>query len=159
MPKMAACAITPRTGGCGPTIRRMTRIVAFLLVAASVAVGAPDDEIRHVLRLQTEAWNRGDIPGFMQYYAPDTVFVGRSVTRGSAAVQARYLRDYPTRAHMGVLTFSDLEVHRLSPSSAYAVGRWHLERGSEAGGATGGLFSLVFEKRQDRWLIVLDHTQ
>jgi uncharacterized protein (TIGR02246 family) len=137
----------------------MMRILALVLGAASLVIGAPDDEIHRVLRLQREAWNRGDIPGFMQYYAPDTVFVGRSVTRGSAAVQARYLRDYPTRAQMGVLTFSELEVHRLSASSAYAVGRWHLERGSEGGGATGGLFSLVFEKRQDRWLIVLDHTQ
>jgi uncharacterized protein (TIGR02246 family) len=137
----------------------MPRVIALVLGVAAVAVGAPDDEIRAVLRLQTEAWNRGDIPAFMQYYAPDTLFVGREkVTRGSAAVKARYLRDYPTRARMGMLTFSELEVHRASPSSAYAVGRWHLDRGTDGGGAAGGLFSLVFERRQDRWLIVLDHT-
>ena len=136
----------------------MRRTFALLLAAGAIAFGAAGDEIRRVLRVQSEAWNRGDIPGFMEYYAPDTVFVGREVTRGSAAVKARYLRDYPTRAHMGVLTFSDLEVHQLSPSSAYAVGRWHLDRGAGAGGAVGGLFSLIFQKRQDRWLIVLDHT-
>jgi uncharacterized protein (TIGR02246 family) len=137
----------------------MPRVIALVLAAAAVAMSAPDDEIRAVLRLQTEAWNRGDIPAFMEYYAPDTLFVGREkVARGSAALKARYLRDYPTRAHMGVLTFSELEVHRLSASSAYAIGHWHLDRGAEGGGAVGGLFSLVFEKRQDRWLIVLDHT-
>jgi ketosteroid isomerase-like protein len=137
----------------------MPRVIALVLAAAAVAIGSPDDEIRRVLSLQTEAWNRGDIPAFMEYYAPDTLFVGREkVTRGSAALKARYLRDYPTRGHMGVLAFSDLDIHPLGPKSAYAVGRWHLDRGAEGGGAVGGLFSLVFEKRQDRWLIVLDHT-
>ncbi len=137
----------------------MLRIFGLVLAAACLAIGAPEDEIRRLLEVQAGAWNRGDIAGFVQYYAPDAVFVGREVTRGSAAVKERYLRTYPTRAHMGVLTFSEVDIHRLSPSSAYAVGHWHLDRGAGAGDATGGLFTLVFEKRDGRWLIVLDHTQ
>jgi uncharacterized protein (TIGR02246 family) len=137
----------------------MKHTLLLLLAAATLALAAPDDEIRHILGAQVEAWNHGDIPAFMQYYAPDTLFVGsNNVARGSAAVKARYLRDYPTHAKMGTLTFSDLEVHPTSPSSAFAVGRWHLDRGAGAGGPAGGLFSLVFEKRQNHWLIVLDHT-
>jgi uncharacterized protein (TIGR02246 family) len=138
----------------------MRRALGLLLAVAPFVFAAAEDEIRQVLRVQTEAWNRGDIPAFVQYYAADAVFVGRSVsvTHGSADVKARYLREYPTRERMGVLTFSDLEIRLLSPSSAYVIGRYHLDRSAASGGPASGLFSLVFAKRNAQWLIVLDHT-
>lgn len=136
----------------------MLRTLALLFSAAVLVLGSQEDEIRRVLETQSAAWNRGDIPGFMETYALDTVFVGSEVSRGSAQVKERYLRRYPTRAHMGALTFSELEIHPLGPEAAYAIGHWHLDRGADAGGPAGGLFSLVLQKRQGRWLIVLDHT-
>jgi uncharacterized protein (TIGR02246 family) len=136
----------------------MFRTLALLFPAALLAFGSQGDEIRGVLETQSAAWNRGDIPAFMETYAPDTVFVGSEVSRGSAQVKERYLRRYPTRAHMGKLTFSELEIHSVSPGAAYAIGHWHLDRGADAGGPAEGLFSLVLQRRQGRWLIVLDHT-
>ncbi len=134
------------------------KTLALLFSAAVLAFGSQAGDIRRVLEAQSAAWNRGDIPGFMETYAPDTVFLGSEVSRGSAQVKERYLRKYPTRAHMGALTFSELEIHVVAPEAAYAIGHWQLDRGADAGGPAGGWFSLVLQKRQGRWLIVLDHT-
>src|SRR5713226_4570053 len=73
-------------------------------------------DLRALLNEQAEAWNRGDIDGFMKGYwkSPDTVFVGScGVQRGWDAVLARYKKSYPDRAAMGHLTFSGLEVTPL----------------------------------------------
>lgn len=40
--------------------------------------------IRHVMKQQQAAWNRGDVAAYMRGYkdAPDTTFVGSTVRRG-----------------------------------------------------------------------------
>ena len=59
---------------------------------------------------------------------------------------------------MGTLGFSELEVHPLDERFAVVVGKYHLERTKKAGGNAEGIFSLVFEKTDDGWKIVVDHT-
>ena len=91
-------------------------------------------EIRAVLRAQQEAWNRGDIDGFMNGYArsESTTFVSEdAVRRGWENVRERYLKKYSDRAKMGVLTFYDLEIMPLGPDSAVALGRWKLKRAQD----------------------------
>ena len=125
-------------------------------------------EIRAVLRAQQEAWNHGDINGFMNGYAraETTVFVsGDEVTRGWQTVRDRYFKKYGDRAKMGTLTFSDLEIEQLGPDSAIALGRWELKRatdlspqGSGAASNPHGCFTLIFRRTPDGWRIVHDHT-
>jgi ketosteroid isomerase-like protein len=115
-------------------------------------------EIRAVLSAQQEAWNHGDIDGFMKGYgrAETTVFVsGDEVTRGWETVRDRYLRKYGDRAKMGTLTFSDLEIEQLGPDSAVALGRWELKRANDN---PHGRFTLIFRHTPDGWRIVHDHT-
>lgn len=114
--------------------------------------------VRALLDAQAAAWNRGDIEGFMAGYwkSERTTFAGaKGVFRGWQALLERYRRDYPDRAAMGTLTFSDLEITVLAPDAALALGRWHLERAS---GPVGGVFSLVLRKLPEGWRIVHDHT-
>ncbi len=151
------------------------RFAVAILLAAGVA-GTPnaraegqteDAAIRAALNAQVEAWNRGDIPGFMATYenSPETTFVGAtSVNKGWASVLERYQKGYPNKEVMGTLTFSELDVRLLPNSDAkteYAVvtGHFHLER-SAKGMATkdDGIFSLVWHKGAGGWKIVLDHT-
>ncbi len=69
--------------------------------------------VRAVLDAQSDAWNRGDIEGFMDGYArlPDITFVsGDNFTRGWQTVHDRYQKNYDSREKMGTLTFSDLEI-------------------------------------------------
>src|SRR6266480_1623302 len=85
------------------------------------------DDIRKVMNDQAAAWNRGDIYGFMQGYwnSEKLVFVsGDNITRGWQPTLDRYKRTYDSRAKMGTLTFSDLEVTALSKDSAVVLGSW-----------------------------------
>lgn len=115
-------------------------------------------EIRLVLDAQRDAWNRGDIEGYMDGYArsEETVFVsGDNVTRGWQTVLDRYKKNYNSREKMGMLTFSDLETSLIGNDSAIVIGRWHLKR---AGDEPHGRFTLIFRKTRQAWKIVHDHT-
>ena len=90
-------------------------------------------------------------------YAPDPIFRPQSPEQ-VAQVRARYQQRYPTPAAMGRLTFSDLEIHPIGADHAYVIGRWNLERPKEAGGDTGGIYTLLFRKTSKGWKIILDHT-
>ena len=113
-----------------------------------------------VVLAQEAAWNRGDLEGFSEAYknSPDTLFITNSVNRGFAGMVEAYRRDYPNKATMGTLSFSELEAHPLDEHFAVVIGRYHLERGKKEGGNADGLFSLVLEKTDKGWKIIVDHT-
>jgi ketosteroid isomerase-like protein len=115
-------------------------------------------EIKSVLHMQQDAWNRGDIDRFMNGYAHsrDTVFISEdTVRRGWETVRDRYREKYSDRAKMGVLTFSDLEIVLLSADSAVALGRWKLQRAKDR---PHGRFTLILRRLPEGWRIVHDHT-
>jgi len=117
-------------------------------------------DIVKVVLAQEKAWNAGDIAGYVKGYkdSPDTLFLGRQVSRGFKQILEDYQHNYPNRAAMGTLTFSELEVHSLSDTFAACIGKYHLDRSKKDGGPADGQFSLVLEKTPDGWKIVLDHT-
>lgn len=114
--------------------------------------------IETVLHAQQEAWNRGDVDSFLigYWHSPDLTFSGSNgVSRGWDGVLARYRKNYPDRAAMGQLDFSELEVRFLGPDFALVLGHWHLKREK---GDIGGVFSLVWQRFPDGWKIIHDHT-
>jgi uncharacterized protein (TIGR02246 family) len=115
--------------------------------------------INAVLKAQQAAWNRGDVDAFLVGYwqSPELTFSGSNgVSRGWDGVLARYKKNYPDRAAMGELDFSDLEFRFLGPDAALVLGKWHLKR--ETAGDIGGVFTLVWQKFPDGWKIIHDHT-
>jgi len=115
--------------------------------------------IVQVLTTQTAAWNRGDIPGFMQgYWQSDSlVFIGRKgPTYGWQPTLANYQKNYPDAAAMGKLDFKGLRVSLIAPGAAQVVGNWHLAR--PAAGDLQGYFLLVFRQIGGKWVVVADHT-
>lgn len=131
-----------------------------LLFGSLLMAASPAEEIRELLTRQTADWNRGDVRAFMRGYdvSESTTFVGKEVTKGYQKVLASYLERYPTKAAMGKLDFSGVEVQPLGPAHAVVVAKWHLQRTAEAGGDTGGIFTLVLHKTASGWKIILDHT-
>lgn len=114
--------------------------------------------VRSVIDAQRDAWNRGDVEGYMDGYARSegTVFVsGDNVTRGWQTVLDRYKKNYNSREKMGTLTFSDLEITPVGNDAAIVLGRWHLQRAKDE---PHGRFTLVFRKIKQGWKIVHDHT-
>lgn len=111
-----------------------------------------------MLDRQVLDWNRGDTEGFLVGYDANAEFVGDKITRGLDELRVRYQSHYPTRASMGHLTFSDLDVRMLGPEFGFVVGRWRLERKPEDGGNTGGVFTLLFKRTPRGWRIIVDHT-
>ena len=117
-------------------------------------------DVAKAIVAQENAWNRGDLEGFVKGYkdSPETVFMGKQIVEGYAQILAQFKHDYPTAASMGTLGFSELEVHRVSDSLAVCLGKYHLERAKKEGGGADGTFSMVLEKTGAGWKIVLDHT-
>jgi uncharacterized protein (TIGR02246 family) len=117
-----------------------------------------ESDIRAVIEAQRDAWNRGDIEGYMDGYerSPDTSFLsGDNLTKGWQTVLDRYKKNYDTREKMGVLSFSDVEVRMLGNDSALVTGRWMLKRASDE---PHGRFSLIFRRTKVGWRIIHDHT-
>jgi uncharacterized protein (TIGR02246 family) len=114
--------------------------------------------ISAVLNAQQAAWNRGDVDAFLvgYWHSPELTFSGSGgVSRGWDGVMARYKKNYPDRAAMGQLDFSELEFRFLGPDAALVLGHWHLKRDK---GDIGGVFSLVWQRFSEGWKIIHDHT-
>jgi ketosteroid isomerase-like protein len=132
--------------------------VATFICAAPEQSASPVAEIQTVLRAQQDAWNRGDIDGFMSGYArsASTVFVAEDqVRRGWETVRERYREKYSDRTKMGTLTFSEIEITPLSADAAVVLGRWRLRRANDE---PHGRFTLIFRRMPEGWRIVHDHT-
>jgi uncharacterized protein (TIGR02246 family) len=120
----------------------------------------PSADVRAVLAAQVEAWNRGDLEGYMQGYwnSPDLVFQsGTTVTRGWQATLERYRKRYQAEGkEMGRLEFVDLEVQVLGAEAAFVRGGWRLTM--KDGSTPHGLFTLIVRRQAGAWRIVHDHT-
>lgn len=144
-------------------------VVAALSVTAACArppaataprfAAADDAAVRAVLAAQQDAWNRGDLAGYMAGYlrSPELVFTsGGNIRHGwdetFAKYRARYGSDPST---MGKLGFEILGVQPLGADGAIVLGRWELTETPVAG---RGVFSVALTRTVDGWKVVHDHT-
>lgn len=131
----------------------------FLITATQLfAQSSNESAIRRLLDEQSSAWNRGDIEGFMNgYWENDSLmFIGKSgVTYGWSNTLKNYKKNYPDTAAMGKLTFTLLQVKKLSKEYYHVTGKWFLKRSI---GDIGGHFTLLFRKINSRWVIISDHS-
>lgn len=134
----------------------------ILLISINISAQTKNDrivmEIVKVMDAQANAWNAGDIEGYMKGYwnSPDLVFIsGDTVTKGFQPTLERYKKRYDTKAKMGVLTFAGLEIEVLSKDAAKVLGSWSLARAADN---PKGKFTLIFKKFKDGWRIIHDHT-
>lgn len=152
-------------------LARLICVAALVLTCLSPATRAQDDnqlhtasheelEIVKTLLVQEKAWNAGDLDTYLKGFkdSPNTIFMARQISRGYAQIAEDYKHNYPNRAVMGQLSFSELDAHPISDTLAICLGRYHLDRPRKDGGPADGIFSLVLEKSPDGWKIILDHT-
>lgn len=152
-------------------LRSATLILALALAACGTSTAAsaprPPSTVRaafmHDMEMSAEAWNQGDLDGFLATYLPseETTFVGRNgLIRGKDAIRETYRQSYwrdggPPR---GLLSFRDMEVRPLGEEHALATGRYVLtDRATGAQSATG-IFTLVLRRTTDGWRIIHDQS-
>ncbi|GIU52393.1 hypothetical protein TUM4249_21930 [Shewanella sp. KT0246] len=118
----------------------------------------PTDRIRSVISNQEKAWNSGNIDAYMEgYWKSDKLrFVSNGkYNYGWDSILASYKRSYPTAQRMGKLSFNVREIKMLSNYAALVVGRWTLERAKDK---PSGVFTLLIERIDDKWVITHDHS-
>jgi len=149
---------------CGSVFCRLLIVCLALGMGSFLCTQAQEEwqsgraAITKILDAQEKAWNQGNVDAFLEGYwhSPELTFSGSSgIARGWDGVLARYKKNYPDRAAMGQLDFSNLEFHFLGQDAALVLGHWHLKR---AQGDIGGVFSLVWQRFPEGWRIIHDHT-
>jgi hypothetical protein len=136
---------------------------AALLVACAaprVAPGNPQAEVEAMLRRSASDWNRGDLAGFMGDYAKDslTSYVsGGHVRYGWQKLYDHYQATYFAPGKFrDSLAFEDVRVRPLTLDLALCTARYMLRRGDSV--TASGPFTLILQKRGERWVILHDHT-
>lgn len=128
--------------------------------APKVTLGDPQAEIGAMLRRSAADWNRGDLEGFMGDYIHDSLtsyMSGGHVQYGWQALHDRYQANYfAAGKHRDSLTFEELHVRPLTLDLALATARFKLLRGDSV--TASGPFTLLLQRRGDRWQILHDHT-
>lgn len=116
------------------------------------------EQIMSVLMAQQDAWNAGDIEGFMQGYRKNSQLrfaSGGDITTGWSETLSRYQARYSDRAKMGTLRFDIKTVDVLDEDDGLVFGKWTLIRDADR---PNGLFTLHMKKDADGWKVVSDHT-
>jgi peptidoglycan/xylan/chitin deacetylase (PgdA/CDA1 family) len=130
------------------------------------------DAVAALLKMQTDAWNRGDLEAFTSVYAEDASFLSPTgLTQGRQQVLERYRRRYPDQKAMGTLTLEILEARPVQGVEFTALGdarpsrvhglsvaaRWRLAYPGQPDRKTAeGLTLLVLRRQGDGWEIVQD---
>ncbi len=131
---------------CGPDHGKQT----------SPFTDADASAIRTVLAEQEVAWDRGDLPAFMEGYADTVCFIGaRGMTCGRDAVLQNYVERYPDREAMGDLDFGISELVPAGDRHAWMTGTWRLVRTADT--LSGG-FTLLWVEGEEGWRIARDHS-
>ena len=127
--------------------------------SASIGPAGMPEEVAEVMRMQEEAWNAGDLEGFMEgYWKSDSLmFIGKDgMTHGHAQTLGRYKKGYPNREAMGTLTFDNHHWKSLGHGVGWLVGGWRLDKSE--GEVVQGMYSLLWMNKAQGWVIVADHS-
>jgi ketosteroid isomerase-like protein len=142
-------------------MRSLVIIIALAAISAFNPLQAQDSEVTRIKALmnaQLNAWNQGNVEGFMQTYwkSDSLLFIGKKgVTYGWQATLDNYKKAYPGKEGMGTLAFDLLEFKKIAADVYFVVGKWSLTRSI---GDLSGHFSILLRRIGGEWKIVADHS-
>lgn len=117
-------------------------------------------ELARLLFDQQQAWNSGNLEGFMQGYHNDTsmqFITRRGVRKGWKQTLDAYRKGYKNKDSMGLLEFrlTDIEFLDKASSIGHINGTWKLLRKTDT---PHGHFSLITRRISGKHKIIIDHT-
>ena len=129
-------------------------LLAAALTVSAPAEAAPVEEASGAFRRQMEAWNSGNLEGALSAYwnSPEMTWVNkRGVEKGFATFAEAMRQD----GAKGIYSGEVLHARRLSSKSTLIVVRWAItDQGKRL---MGGVSTQLWEVRDRRWKIVLEH--
>ncbi|MFW6088651.1 MAG: YybH family protein [Gemmatimonadota bacterium] len=147
--------------------RRAAGLVLVVLLPAALAgcrfeMGEEEDlerSIEAMLHGSADAWNRGDLDGFVASYADGastSLMTDEGPVVGRETIRGLYAPRFEPGATRDTLRFEDLDVRPLPPLIGIVTGRYVFERGGTV--AESGWFSVVVRRAGDGWRIVHGHS-
>lgn len=116
-------------------------------------------QVQTLLGESSQAWNAGDLDGFMASYRddPTTTYIGSTgLVRGYDAIRAHYAPSFEPGAARDSLRFRDLYTRPLGPGLGLAVAHYVLYKNGVT--TSTGIFTLVLQQTPEGWRIIHDHS-
>lgn len=139
-------------------MKKLIFLILPLFTLCSFAQQKEKQAILNLLEEQRQAWNKGDMKGYMQgYWKSDSLlFVGENGPKyGWQTTLDNYKKAYPDKEAMGFLTFDIKEVQIIDQKNAFVLGAWHLKREKDE---PKGYFTLLVKKIKGQWKVMADHS-
>ena len=119
--------------------------------------------ISGILKSQELNWNDGNLEGYMAgYYKSDSLkfITKKGVTYGWENTLLMYQKSYPDKASMGKLQFEITNIETLCEQKALMTGKWtlHITGENNQIKEVSGYFTLIWQKFEGKWFIIVDHT-
>lgn len=138
----------------------MLKTIAILLIFSNSIFAQSKDQqaILDVMREEEETWNRGDIEGYVDLYAPldsTRMILSKGVAAGKANILAFYKKYWP-KEKMGTLKLESESIEILSKEFAYVTGYFHVSYPD--GKTVNGRYSGLMIKIKGRWYLYTDHS-
>jgi hypothetical protein len=141
----------------------MKQILILFILFSVCLYGQDQNEIKTIQNKmieQEESWNKGEIKEFMNHYwkSDSLSFTGKNgVQNGWETTLDNYLRSYPNKNKMGKLKFSNLSIKKIDTNTITVLGKWKLLRNEDLGDLEG-YYSLIWQKKNNDWVIIADHS-
>jgi ketosteroid isomerase-like protein len=139
--------------------------VAAVLFVAGCWIEVEEDEtnlqsyVQAMLEESADAWNRGDLEGFMDDYlrSANTTYIGSAgLLTGHEAIRDRFAPHFEPGVERDSLRFEDLRTRMLGAVDGLAIMRYVLHRGGEV--TESGPVTLVLRRTSAGWRIIHDHS-
>ncbi len=141
----------------------MKQILILFMLFSVCLYGQDQNEIKTIQNKmieQEESWNKGEIKEFMNYYwkSDSLSFTGKNgIQNGWKTTLDNYLKSYPNKNKMGKLKFSNLSIKKIDTNTITVLGKWKLFRNEDLGNLEG-YYSLIWQKKNNEWVIIADHS-
>lgn len=125
----------------------------------SIDPGRLTPSLQQQFMRSAQAWNRGDLDGFMADYAPDTLptYVSHGhVIRGFDAIREVYAPRFAPGAVRDSLRFEEFNARPVSDGFALVTARFVLFQNGRT--TASGPFTLLMQHRPEGWKILHDHS-
>lgn len=147
----------------GRVFRFLTLLAAVFVLLGHFSATTPGTqatvEVKDLLDKQVEAWNRGDLEGYMAgYWNSDqlTFYSNATESHGWKATLEHYRERYSRNKNgMGKVTLT-IGLEQLDEKTVVGRGTWSLQMPD--GSTPHGLTTLIVRKLPEGWRIVHDHS-